>query len=181
MLKRPTIGITIDQALKDKGPLAQAYEADPKIKELIDAALRLEGLIRGAGVHAIDTMVITHGDIEHAGGAVALMREMRPFEIWEGVPVPRLPLRQNLQAAAQLRWRLGTLQSRLARGRVKLKARLARRGVALSTALLGAGLAGAPEAWAEATVRAAIRFTTKSGAAALGEGPASAALARGIT
>src|SRR5450432_3162354 len=47
----PTIGITIDAALKDKGPLAQAYD-DPKIRELIDTAMRLEGLVRGAGVHA---------------------------------------------------------------------------------------------------------------------------------
>ncbi|HWZ50756.1 MAG TPA: DNA polymerase III subunit alpha [Granulicella sp.] len=53
----PTIGITIDQALQDKGPLAQAYESDPKIKELIDAALRLEGLIRGAGVHAAGVVI----------------------------------------------------------------------------------------------------------------------------
>ena len=53
----PTIGITIDQALKDKGPLAQAYDSDPKIKELIDAALRLEGLIRGAGVHAAGVVI----------------------------------------------------------------------------------------------------------------------------
>src|ERR1700728_4125437 len=51
-----TIGITIDAALKDKGPLAQAYE-DPKIKELIDAALRLEGLVRGAGVHAAGVVI----------------------------------------------------------------------------------------------------------------------------
>ena len=84
------------------------------------------------------------------------------------------------QAAAQLRWRLGTLQSRLARGRAKLKSRLTRRGVALSAGLLGAGSASTPEVWAEATVRAAIRFTTKSGASALGEGPASAALAREV-
>jgi DNA polymerase-3 subunit alpha len=53
----PTIGITIDQALQDKGPLSAAYEADPKIKELIDAALRLEGLIRGAGVHAAGVVI----------------------------------------------------------------------------------------------------------------------------
>src|SRR5271154_4870597 len=52
-----TIGITIDAALKDKGPLAQAYDADPKIKELIDAALRLEGLVRGAGVHAAGVVI----------------------------------------------------------------------------------------------------------------------------
>jgi DNA polymerase-3 subunit alpha len=53
----PTIGITIDKALQDKGPLSQAYDSDPKIKELIDAALRLEGLIRGAGVHAAGVVI----------------------------------------------------------------------------------------------------------------------------
>jgi DNA polymerase-3 subunit alpha len=52
-----TIGITIDQALKDKGPLAAAYDADPKIKELIDTAMRLEGLVRGAGVHAAGVVI----------------------------------------------------------------------------------------------------------------------------
>src|SRR6202042_3595087 len=51
-----TIGITIDQALKDSPQLATAYE-DPKIRELIDAALRLEGLVRGAGVHAAGVVI----------------------------------------------------------------------------------------------------------------------------
>jgi DNA polymerase-3 subunit alpha len=51
-----TIGITIDQALKDSPPLAAAYE-DPKIRELIDTALRLEGLVRGAGVHAAGVVI----------------------------------------------------------------------------------------------------------------------------
>src|SRR5579871_996963 len=54
-----TIGITIDEALKDNGPLASAYDSDPKIKELIDTAMRLEGLVRGAGVHAAG-VVIAH-------------------------------------------------------------------------------------------------------------------------
>ena len=67
------------------------------------------------------------------------------------------------QAAAQLRCPIGTVQSRLARGREKLKARLARRDVDLSTVLPGLGfaahqLATAPEAWIEATVRLATRF-----------------------
>ena len=53
----PTIGITIDQALKDSHPLSQAYDSDPRIKELIDAALRLEGLVRGAGVHAAGVVI----------------------------------------------------------------------------------------------------------------------------
>ncbi len=52
-----TIGITIDQALKDNGPLTAAYDSDPKIKELIDTALRLEGLVRGAGVHAAGVVI----------------------------------------------------------------------------------------------------------------------------
>ncbi|HEX4650072.1 MAG TPA: DNA polymerase III subunit alpha [Granulicella sp.] len=53
----PTLGITLDKALADKGPLQQAYESDPKVKEVIDAALRLEGLIRGAGVHAAGVVI----------------------------------------------------------------------------------------------------------------------------
>jgi DNA polymerase-3 subunit alpha len=53
----PTIGITIDQALKDSPPLAQAYESDARVKEVIDAAMRLEGLVRGAGVHAAGVVI----------------------------------------------------------------------------------------------------------------------------
>jgi DNA polymerase III subunit alpha len=52
----PTIGITIERALKDSPPLADAY-ADPKIRELIDTAMRLEGLVRGAGVHAAGVVI----------------------------------------------------------------------------------------------------------------------------
>ncbi len=52
----PTIGITIEDALKDSPPLAAAYE-DPKVRELIDTAMRLEGLVRGAGVHAAGVVI----------------------------------------------------------------------------------------------------------------------------
>ncbi|HVG27695.1 MAG TPA: DNA polymerase III subunit alpha [Acidobacteriaceae bacterium] len=52
-----TIGITIEQALKDSPPLAQAYGTDAKVKELIDTAQRLEGLVRGAGVHAAGVVI----------------------------------------------------------------------------------------------------------------------------
>src|SRR6202789_2891542 len=52
----PPIGIPTAQALKDSPPLAAAYE-DPKIRELIDTALRLEGLVRGAGVHAAGVVI----------------------------------------------------------------------------------------------------------------------------
>ena len=47
-----TVGMTIDKALKEVAELRKAYETDPQIKELIDTAKKLEGLVRGAGVHA---------------------------------------------------------------------------------------------------------------------------------
>ncbi len=52
-----TIGITIEQALKDNPQMQQAYEGDPQLRELIDAAQRLEGLVRGAGVHAAGVVI----------------------------------------------------------------------------------------------------------------------------
>ena len=52
-----TIGITIEEALKDSPPLAQAYESNPQVREIIDNAMRLEGLVRGAGVHAAGVVI----------------------------------------------------------------------------------------------------------------------------
>jgi RNA polymerase sigma factor (sigma-70 family) len=68
------------------------------------------------------------------------------------------------QAAAQLRCPLGTVQSRLARGRAKLKSRLEERNMNRSatyawTTLTALQPAAPLEAWAEATVRLALRFT----------------------
>ena len=88
------------------------------------------------------------------------------------------------QAAAQLRCPLGTIQSRLARGRAKLKARLDKQGIDFSAALLGAASGGrpfsaAPEAWSEATVRLALEFAHGNGPAIAVAG-ASAALAEEV-
>jgi DNA polymerase-3 subunit alpha len=47
-----TVGMTIDQALKDVPDLRKAYDNDTQIRELIDTAKKLEGLVRGSGVHA---------------------------------------------------------------------------------------------------------------------------------
>ncbi len=52
-----TIGMTIDDALKESEPLQQVYENDPQIRELIDIARKLEGLARGAGVHAAGVVI----------------------------------------------------------------------------------------------------------------------------
>jgi competence protein ComEC len=60
------------------------------------------------GTRRLDVLVLTHGDPDHAGGAAALMRDFRPREIWEGIPVPNLPTMQALRQqaeAAGIPWR----------------------------------------------------------------------------
>ena len=53
----PTIGMTIEKALEESPDLAKAYENDKAIHELIDTARKLEGLVRGSGVHAAGVVI----------------------------------------------------------------------------------------------------------------------------
>ena len=79
------------------------------------------------------------------------------------------------QAARRLGWPSGTVRSRLARGKARLRDRLARRGYAPSVA---AGLAGAtPTA---GSVPAALTRQTVRGATLAAADPRAAALARGV-
>ena len=52
-----TIGITIEKALEDVPDLRKAYDNDKLIRELIDTARKLEGLVRGQGVHAAGVVI----------------------------------------------------------------------------------------------------------------------------
>src|ERR1700723_1927449 len=47
-----TIGISLDKALEEVPDLRKAYDNDKQVRELIATAKKLEGLVRGAGVHA---------------------------------------------------------------------------------------------------------------------------------
>lgn len=49
--------ITIDEALRVEPQFKEAYETNPKIKDLIDIARRLEGLCRHASTHAAGVVV----------------------------------------------------------------------------------------------------------------------------
>jgi competence protein ComEC len=57
-------------------------------------------VLRHAGVGRLDSIVVTHGDLDHAGGALAVLREFRPRDVWEGIPVPPLLLMHDLRNAA---------------------------------------------------------------------------------
>jgi len=63
--------------------------------------------LRIAGVRRLDSLVLTHGDPDHIGGAGAILREFRPRAVWEGIPVPRFEPLAALRATSEelgLRW-----------------------------------------------------------------------------
>jgi competence protein ComEC len=65
-------------------------------------------VLREAGVRRLDYLVLTHGDPDHIGGAASIIREFRPREVWEGIPVPRsqpLALLKAQTQGAGLGWR----------------------------------------------------------------------------
>lgn len=52
-----TLNISIEDALKAEPQLKALYDDDPKIKELLDVAIRLEGLSRHASTHAAGVVI----------------------------------------------------------------------------------------------------------------------------
>src|SRR3954453_11506869 len=52
-----TINIKLETALKESPALQQAYEGDTQIRQLIDTAKKLEGLVRNAGMHAAGVVI----------------------------------------------------------------------------------------------------------------------------
>jgi len=64
-------------------------------------------VLRHQRVHRLDAMVVTHGDHDHAAGALSLLREFSPRDVWEGIPVPPLDTLRDLRSqalAAGARW-----------------------------------------------------------------------------
>jgi competence protein ComEC len=60
----------------------------------------VEPAVWAAGVRRLTHVVATHGDADHIGGAASLVTDLRPREVWEGVPVPPEPLLRRLRVAA---------------------------------------------------------------------------------
>ena len=59
-----TVGMTLDKALEESPDLRKVYDNDKQVRELIDTAKKLEGLVRGAGVHASAVVIAPRPLIE---------------------------------------------------------------------------------------------------------------------
>jgi competence protein ComEC len=80
--------------LVDTGGLSSSSSFD--IGERIVAPV-----LRAAGIPRLDYLVLTHGDPDHIGGAPSIVREFKPREVWEGIPVPRFEPLTALRLAVQ--------------------------------------------------------------------------------
>ncbi len=67
------LGITIDKALSENIDLKKAYDTEEDVKRVIDAALGIEGHLRGEGVHACATIICRDPMSDH----VAMKRDTK--------------------------------------------------------------------------------------------------------
>ena len=61
-----TLGITLSEALEQSAPLASLRDGDPKIRRVIEIALKVEGMCRQTGVHAAGVVIADRPLVEYA-------------------------------------------------------------------------------------------------------------------
>ena len=71
------LGIELEGALKQSADLKRAYDGDPEIRELLDLAMKVEGLARNVGTHAAAVVIADRPLIEY----VPLQRVQNKEEI----------------------------------------------------------------------------------------------------
>ena len=52
-----TLNIHLDDALKESAQMQEAYDKDPQVRQLLDTARKLEGMVRNSGVHAAGVVI----------------------------------------------------------------------------------------------------------------------------
>jgi DNA polymerase-3 subunit alpha len=72
-----TLGITLEEALQQSRELREAVQGEPKLREVWDLALALEGQIRNAGRHAAGVVISSRPLLE----TVPLYRDPRSHEV----------------------------------------------------------------------------------------------------
>jgi competence protein ComEC len=75
-------------------------------------------------IRSLDAMLVTHGDPDHLGGALAVVDDFRPGRIWEGIRLPHhIPTQELLNAAARRRIPVSPLRAGqvLRHGNVQLR------------------------------------------------------------
>ena len=60
------LGVTLQEALDEEPRFKELIEADPKIGTLMDLALKIEGLVRHAGIHAAGVVIADGNIVDHA-------------------------------------------------------------------------------------------------------------------
>ena len=113
-----------------------------------------------------DRTVVAARDVDEIGPVLDQELSRLPEKYRAPIVLCYLKEQTHDQAAAELRWPVGTVRSRLARGRELLKQRLTRRGCSPATAMLIAGPGGSirsftaavPQPLVQATVAAAGRY-----------------------
>ncbi|MCB0357549.1 MAG: DNA polymerase III subunit alpha, partial [Bdellovibrionales bacterium] len=60
------LGITIQEAIDTEPRIRELMEADPKVQTLMDLALKIEGLVRHAGIHAAGVIIADGSIVKHA-------------------------------------------------------------------------------------------------------------------
>jgi competence protein ComEC len=101
--------------LVDSGGSASSFDVGRRI--VTPAAWAL-------GIRRLDWLLITHPDLDHAGGAPAVVDDLRPREIWEGIAVPTSVTRDALVELARrhaIPWRTVRTGQRLEVGGAALE------------------------------------------------------------
>src|SRR5690606_10347747 len=71
------------------------YDTGPRYTADADGASRvLLPYLHGRGISRLDGMVISHSDMDHAGGAASVLREMAVARVWSSLPADSLLLQK---------------------------------------------------------------------------------------
>jgi competence protein ComEC len=89
---------------------ALVYDTGPRIGDTIDAGGRIVApYLRAAGIGALDALVVSHQDLDHAGGALSLLQTVPVTVLWSSLPVESaIVSRASLRGTA---WRCAAGQS----------------------------------------------------------------------